>query len=89
MIWLILAPSKTNAQIQNLAPFAFGSIDNYFKAWDNLQSFDSSVIGQWVINSVLYSVCHRLHRGRSASSPGIVLAATQDPLQASSSSSSR
>lgn len=81
MIWLILAPSKTNAQIQNLAPFTFGSIDNYFKAWDNLQSFDSSVIGQWVINSVLYSVVIVFIAVASAVLAGYVLAATRIPFK--------
>jgi multiple sugar transport system permease protein len=81
MIWLILAPSKTNAEIQNLSPFAFGSIDNYFRAWDNLQSFDESVIGQWVINSVVYSVAIVFLAVASAVLAGYVLAATKLPFK--------
>jgi multiple sugar transport system permease protein len=81
MIWLILAPSKTNAEIQNLPPFAFGTIENYFIAWDNLQSFDSSVIGQWVINSTLYSVVIVFIGVASATLAGYVLAATKIPFK--------
>lgn len=81
MIWLILAPSKTNAEIQNLAPFAFGSIDNYFLAWDNLQSFDESVIGQWVINSILYSVVIVFLAVASSTLAGYVLAASKIPFK--------
>lgn len=81
MIWLILAPSKTGAQLQSLSPFAFGSIDNYFLAWDNLQSFDESVIGRWIINSAVYSVAVVSISVGSAALAGFVLAATRFPFK--------
>jgi multiple sugar transport system permease protein len=80
-IWLLLAPSKTNAEIQNLPPFSFGTIDNYFVAWDNLQTFDRSVIVQWIINSALYSIVIVIIGVSSATLAGYVLAATKIPFK--------
>jgi multiple sugar transport system permease protein len=81
MIWLILAPSKSGAELQSLSPFAFGSIDNYFTAWDNLQSFDEGVIGRWVINSIVYSAVIVFIAVASTSLAGYVLAATRFPFK--------
>jgi multiple sugar transport system permease protein len=55
MIWLLIAPSKTAPQLNNDAPFSFGNFANYGIAWENLLTFQNGVIGQWVVNSVLYT----------------------------------
>jgi multiple sugar transport system permease protein len=55
MIWLLLAPSKEDADITNRHPLAFGSFGNYIKAWNNLQFFDNGVMFTWVINSLWYT----------------------------------
>jgi len=55
MIWLLLAPSKEDADITNRHPLAFGSFGNYIKAWKNLQFFDDGVMFTWVINSLWYT----------------------------------
>ena len=55
MIWLLLAPSKEDAEITTRHPLAFGSFGNYIKAWNNLQFFDDGVMLQWVINSIWYT----------------------------------
>ena len=81
MIWLTLAPSKTGPELQSLSPFAFGSIENYFIAWDNLQSFDESVIGRWVINSAVYSVAIVFLAVSTSVMAGYVLAATKLPFK--------
>ena len=81
LIWLALAPSKTGPELQSLSPFAFGSIDNYFVAWDNLQSFASAVILRWTFNSFLYTSVIVLVSVASATLAGFVLAATRLPFR--------
>jgi multiple sugar transport system permease protein len=81
LIWLALAPSKTGPELQSLSPFAFGSIDNYFVAWDNLQSFASAVILRWTFNSFLYTSVIVFVSVASATLAGFVLAATRLPFR--------
>jgi multiple sugar transport system permease protein len=81
MIWLILAPSKTGAELQDLSPFAFGSLDNYLVAWNNLQSLDSGVIVRWTINSIAYTSFIVFASVASATLAGFVLAATRLPFK--------
>lgn len=76
MIWLLLAPSKEDADITNRHPLAFGSIGNYFKAWNNLQFFDNGVMFTWVINSLWYTAAIVILATVTASMGGFVLSAS-------------
>lgn len=77
MTWLILAPSKEDADITNRHPLAFGNFGNYLKAWDNLQFFDNGVMFTWVVNSVWYTAAIVIIATTSASMAGFVLSASQ------------
>ena len=81
MLWLLLAPSKTGAQLQNQSPFAFGSFDNYVLAWNNLQSLGSGIIVRWIGNSIAYTSAIVLLAVSSATLAGFVLAATRFPFK--------
>jgi len=81
MIWLLLAPSKTGAQLQSMSPFAFGSFDNYILAWNNLQSLDEGVIVRWIMNSVTYTAFIVFVSVVTATLAGFVLAATRLPFK--------
>ncbi len=81
MVWMALAPSKTGPELQSLSPFAFGSFDNYFVAWDNLQSFASAVILRWTFNSFFYTSVIVVVSVTSATLAGFVLAATRFPFR--------
>ena len=81
LIWLALAPSKTGPELQSLSPFAFGSIDNYFVAWNNLQSFADAVILRWTFNSFFYTSVIVFVSVASATLAGFVLAATRLPFR--------
>lgn len=76
MIWLVLAPSKTDAQLTYRNPFAFGSFKGYVHAWKNLQFFDSGVIGSWLLNSIWYTVAIVVIATITASLAGFVLASS-------------
>ncbi len=77
MIWLILAPSKTDPQVSHRNPLSFGSFSGYIHAWKNLQYFDGGVIGRWVINSVLYTAAIVLIATITASLAGFVISASR------------
>ncbi len=77
MLWLILAPSKTDPQVTHRNPLSFGSFHGYVKAWKNLQFFDGGVIGQWVINSVMYTAAIVVIGTITASLAGFVISASK------------
>ena len=77
MIWLVLAPSKEDADLTNRNPLAFGKFSNYVKAWKNLQFFDNGVILKWVINSLVYTSLIVIIATITASMAGFVLSASR------------
>lgn len=56
LLWLLLAPTKTDVQLSQDFPLSFGALDKIGQDWQNLLSFDGGVIVQWSINSVVYTV---------------------------------
>jgi multiple sugar transport system permease protein len=76
MIWLLLAPSKEDAELTTRHPLAFGNFGNYLKAWKNLQFFDNGVILQWVLNSLWYTGAIVIIATVTASMAGFVLSAS-------------
>jgi multiple sugar transport system permease protein len=55
IIWLILAPTKTNSQLLLDGPFSFGSFDQLVANWNELFAFGSGVFATWLGNSAFYS----------------------------------
>ncbi|MBB2910341.1 multiple sugar transport system permease protein [Streptosporangium becharense] len=55
VVWLLLAPTKTDGQIIRDDPFSFGSLDGVVTAWRNLYSFQDGVIVSWLENSAVYA----------------------------------
>ncbi len=76
MIWLILAPSKTDPEVTHKNPLSFGSFSGYIHAWKHLQFFDNGVIGRWVVNSVLYTTAIVFIATVTASLAGFVISAS-------------
>ncbi|MET1020225.1 MAG: carbohydrate ABC transporter permease [Microterricola sp.] len=56
IVWLILAPTKSNNQLLLDGPFSFGSLDQLVANWNELFAFGSGVFATWIGNSVFYSV---------------------------------
>ena len=81
MVWLLIAPSKTAAQLNNDAPFSFGSFANYGSAWEHLLTFQDGVIVRWLLNSVVYTVAIVLLSCVSAILAGYALAVTAVPFK--------
>jgi multiple sugar transport system permease protein len=55
VLWLLLAPTKTDAQLVTGGALAFGSWHDLRLAWDHVAAFDSGIIFTWLGNSAVYS----------------------------------
>ncbi len=76
MIWLLLAPTKSDADLTNKNPLMFGRLGGYIDAWKNLQFFDDGVVFQWALNSIWYTAAIVVIATISASLAGFVLTAS-------------
>lgn len=56
VIWLLLAPTKTDHALITDNPFAFGSFAQVTKSWHNLYQFENGAILTWMRNSATLSV---------------------------------
>lgn len=81
MLWLVLAPSKTQRELQQEAPLAFGSFEGYRNAWDNLMVFQDGRLVDWIVNSIWYSAVQVSVASVVALLAGYALAATRLPLR--------
>lgn len=55
IIWLLLAPTKSNNGLLLESPFSFGSFDQLAANWNELFAFGSGVFATWIANSAYYS----------------------------------
>ena len=55
-LWLLLAPTKTAAELAGESPLAFGSFGNIGLAWQHLTSFENGVLFVWLRNSAVYAI---------------------------------
>ncbi len=81
MLWLILAPSKTQRELQQQNPLSFGSFEGYVNAWNNLMVFQNGRILDWIINSIWYSALQVSAAVIIALLAGYALAATRLPFR--------
>lgn len=79
LLWLLLAPSKTDAQIVGDAPLGFGSLSGYAAAWENLVSYSSGIIFQWMLNSAWYSAASLVITLATCLMAGYALAVSRIP----------
>ena len=74
LVWLVLAPTKTEAELTSMTPLAFGSFENVGAAWANLMSFNDGQLLVWLANSIGYSVAGVLIAAFAAIPAGYALA---------------
>lgn len=55
VVWLLLAPTKTAAQMTHDAPLSFGSFAQIGTAWHHLVGFQDGALLLWLRNSAVYS----------------------------------
>ena len=56
LIWLVLAPTKTDYELVTRNPFAFGSFHHIWEAWQQVDGFHDHLYRRWIGNSLLYSL---------------------------------
>jgi multiple sugar transport system permease protein len=56
LLWLILAPTKSDAALVTSRPLAFGSFHQVALAWQHLDAFSDHLYRAWIANSLLYAV---------------------------------
>ena len=56
LVWLILAPTKSDSQLVTRGPFTFGSFHQVALAWQHLDAFSDHIYRAWIANSLLYAV---------------------------------
>lgn len=81
MTWMLIAPSKSQPELQQSPPLAFGSLEGYVTAWNNLALFQEARILDWLWNSVWYSAIQVSVATAVAMLAGYALAATKIPFQ--------
>jgi len=54
VVWLLLAPTRSDAAIVRGRPFALGSLHGLRETWHHLYAFGDGVILHWLANSTLY-----------------------------------
>jgi multiple sugar transport system permease protein len=55
LLWLVLAPTKTEYQLATDSPFAFGSLGNVARTWQQLDAFGDHLFRRWMENSLVYA----------------------------------
>jgi len=55
IVWLLLAPTKTDSQIINQTPLAFGSFGTFGHTFHQLISYEGDLVLTWLKNSAIYS----------------------------------
>ena len=56
MLWLVLAPTKSDRDLVDRGPFTFGSFHHVAMAWQHINGFSDHIYVTWIGNSLLYAV---------------------------------
>ena len=56
ILWLILAPTKSDGALVTSSPLSFGHFHQVALAWDHLDAFSDHIYRAWIGNSLLYAL---------------------------------
>jgi multiple sugar transport system permease protein len=56
VIWLILAPTKSDKALITSSPFSFGDFHHVALAWRHLDAFSDHVYRRWIANTLYYAL---------------------------------
>jgi multiple sugar transport system permease protein len=56
IVWLILAPTKSDGALVTSSPLSFGSFHQIALAWKHLDAFSSHIFRRWIENSLYYAL---------------------------------
>jgi multiple sugar transport system permease protein len=56
ILWLVLAPTKSDHALVTSSPFSFGSFHNVALAWKHLDAYSDHLYRRWIANTLVYSL---------------------------------
>ena len=56
VLWLVLAPTKSDHALVTSSPFSFGSFHNVGLAWRHLDAYSDHLYRRWIANTLIYSL---------------------------------
>jgi multiple sugar transport system permease protein len=56
VIWLLLAPTKTDKALITASPFSFGDLHHVALAWKHLDAFSDHIYRRWIGNTLYYAL---------------------------------
>ena len=56
ILWLILAPTKSDGALITSSPFSFGNLHHVGLAWKHLNAFSDHVYRRWIGNTLYYAL---------------------------------
>jgi multiple sugar transport system permease protein len=56
VLWLVLAPTKSDHALVTSSPFSFGSFHNVAVAWNHLDAYSDHLYRRWIGNTLVYSL---------------------------------
>jgi multiple sugar transport system permease protein len=56
VLWLLLAPTKTDKALITNAPFSFGSFHHVAVAWKHLDAYSNHIYRRWIGNTLYYAL---------------------------------
>jgi multiple sugar transport system permease protein len=79
LVWLLLAPTKTDRQLLLDNPFALGDLGTLIGNWRTLVEFQNGLVWTWLTNSILYCVTSLAITLVASIPAGYALALTEFP----------
>jgi multiple sugar transport system permease protein len=56
VVWLILAPTKSDQALITSSPFSFGDFHHVALAWKHLDGFSDHIYRRWIANTLIYAL---------------------------------
>ena len=56
VVWLLLAPTKSDAELITSSPFSFGDFHHVALAWRHLDAFSDHIFRRWIGNTLYYAL---------------------------------
>ena len=56
VVWLILAPTKSDAALITNSPFSFGDFHHVALAWRHLNAYSDHIYQRWIANTLYYAL---------------------------------
>ena len=56
IVWLVLAPTKSDHALIVSSPFSFGDLHHVALAWKHLNAFSDHIYRRWIVNTLFYAL---------------------------------